>query len=169
MSSSDLYRVSKTTARHVAEFRNGSGTGPVIWGHMLVHYLGRDPHSWLFPEDDNKALWALPQEMSIPIHLRLAMLFTYDGAVCPCGRAGELADALSKAWSDTNIDKPDWVNHWLAVSHALRKAEPHHRAIGFGLSCTSVSDPWCDYHGTAHDREPWDLFTGLPEEEQAAQ
>ena len=72
MSTSDLYLVYKTTATHFAEFRNGWGSAPILWGYLSETYLGR-PWSML----DDSELWDLVDDTRVAPSLRLAR---YRGA-----------------------------------------------------------------------------------------
>ena len=158
MSTSDLYRVSKTSTFHCAEFGNGWGSGPLIWGYLSEKYLN---HSWSSsPFDDKRDLWDLHKDDRVPRCIQLGHLFTFDGAICPSNKTIELADALKETYEITHTAAPKYVNHFKAIANALRIVPHDKRALGFGLSCTSVSDPWIDWDSDRkHHREVWDIFT----------
>jgi hypothetical protein len=147
MSSSTLYAVFRTTATRIAEYRNSYGTAPAIWGHMCEEYLHEDRSSWLFGVRD-KGLWDLAKNPAVPEHLRLCHVFTFDHALVPRDCLGRMADALNLAYSDLIRRHPNHVNHWQAIAADLRKAKVDRRALGIGLGCTSVADPWASYRHT---------------------
>lgn len=151
MSTSDLYRVYRTTASRVAEFRNGWGTAPLLWDHLSANFAGG--RKWIF---EAEYLWPLANDERVPNALRLAHAFTFDGAVCPINRTSEFADACDEV--ATTCAKDGYVNHWAAVAAELRKAKARARQIGWALSCTSVNDVWCTWKG---DPKPWDIFSVL--------
>lgn len=152
MSTTDLYRVYRTTATPIAEFRNGWGSAPVIWGYLNQRYLGGDRFNWGLGRDC-EPLWNLAKDERVPRAIRLVHAFTFDNALCPVDRTHELADACDDAGK--LCDMPSHVNHWAAIAAALREHKPRSRQIGVALSCTSVSDPWIDYHGSD---KLWSVF-----------
>lgn len=143
MSTSDIYRVYRTTARHVAEFRNGWGSAPILWGFLNQKYLGKDRYSMF---GDQKDLWALVRDDRVPRCLRIAHAFTFDRSVCPPDRIAELADACDETAKIVAYEQH--VNHWADFATTLRAMKCKARQIGVGLSCTSVSDPWIDFKGS---------------------
>lgn len=160
MSTSDLYRVYGTKATHIAEFRNGWGSAPVVWGYLCEKYLGGTRTSWGINTPLEK-LWALSADERVPRCLRLTLGFTYDWAVCPPKKAGELADALEEAGK--LCDRPGYVNHWQAIANELRNHKARARQVGIGISCTSVNDIWIDWKGK---KKPWNVFAVLKQSSQ---
>ena len=157
MSTSDLYTVFKTKSRHIAEYSNGHGTAPAIWGYLCNKYLHMERHSWI--SGVQKDLWNLADNPDVPKELRIVHAFTFDRAICPIDKIDELADACDKVYTLTHEDCPNNVNHWQAVANSLRNVKKDKRALGIGLSCTSISDPWCDWNGKQY--KVWDIFEVL--------
>lgn len=157
MSTSDLYRINKTGARHVAEFRNGHGTAPLIWGYLNQQFLGREPNAWLFGNND--ALWKLSSDDRVPRDVRITHAWCMDGAICPPDRLEELRAAC--AATGKICGREQHVNHWQAISEAIAAYKPRRGERGLGISCTSVSDPWIDFPRSGYRGEPWSLFDAL--------
>lgn len=153
MSSSDLYRVYRTKATHFAELRNGWGSAPVVWRHLVVRFLWRAPHDYL--RSDNDELWRLTKDPRVPLPLRLVHAFCCDQAVCPIDRLTDLADACDCVYQIT-LDRQT-VNHWAAIAKLLREHKPLARQVGVGLSCTSVCDPWSGWK-PENTQRAWDIF-----------
>lgn len=143
MSTSALYRVSKTTATELHEYRNGWGSGPVIWDLLEEKHLKRGGRGF----GDDKQLWALAQDERVPLAWRLVHAFCFDGAVVTPAGLNELADACREVYEETQPLWPDRVNHWLKIGEDLRALAGVKigRSLGYGLTCTSVSDIWADY------------------------
>ena len=154
MSTSDLYRVYRTKASHIAEYRNGWGSAPLLWGYLNEKYLGGTRYGW--SGINNSPLWALSKDMRVPRSLRITHAFTFDQSVCPVDRVSELADALEEAGKICAHEQH--VNHWASIAHDLRQTKLKARQIGFALSCTSVCDPWMSWRG---DPQCWDTFAAI--------
>ncbi len=154
MSTSALHRVYRTTATEFKEFRNGHGSGPPVWGHILRVYLGRDEFSWF--ASDNEPLWGLVYDDKVPDYLRLCLAFTCDRAICPIDRLVEFAGHCRSTAIATH--NPERVNHWDAIADAIENHKSKVRQLGVGLGCTSVCDPWYEYDKT---QEAWDIFAVL--------
>ena len=146
MSTSDLYKVYKTKAKHMAEYRNGWGTGPALWGYMCQKYLGLDNNDWLI-HSQNDPMWALRLDKGVPRNIRLVHAMCYDHVVIPKTMLSEMADACSEVYSLTQAIHPEQANHWADIAADLRKAKVEKRCLGVGLSCTSVCDNWCSWKG----------------------
>lgn len=142
MSTTNLYRVYKTTATEVAEYRNGWGCGPQLWGYLCMRYLGKPDSFWLNPPRDAgpSPLWKLHNDPRVPEPLRIAHAMTYEGAIISFADRDRAADALNIAHDI--VDRPNVVNHFRAIAADLRAQPNRPRLIGFGVSCTSVCDPW---------------------------
>lgn len=158
MSTSDLYLVFKSSARHFSEHRNGHGSGPAIWGtlrkmHGLRDGWGREQ------EAEDRKLWALARNPEVPPHLRLAHAFTFDRAYCPTEHLMKMADALEAAHADILRIGPFTWSHFADFAQELRRAarKPDRRLRGVALNCTSVSDAWIGGR-IAKDFDPLDCF-----------
>ena len=154
MSTSALHRVYRTTATEFTDFRNGHGSGPPVWGHLLKVYLDRDEFSWCTLE--NEPLWELVNDNRVPDYLRLCLAFTCDRAICPTDKFQNFAEACRKTAIATH--SPNRVNHWNAIADAVEGHTMRAKQIGVGLGCTSVYDAWYDYDAT---QEAWDIFSVL--------
>lgn len=141
MSTSDLYAVFRKSTRHLSEYRNGWGSAPILWDYLCRTYLGRETWSFM---GENKDLWQLASDQRVPLDLRLAHAFTFDGTFCPRSRAKELGASLQRAGRKVAVT--DRVNHWFDIGADLL-ANGMARAQGFALSCTSVNDVWCEWKG----------------------
>ncbi len=145
MSTSDLYFVNKKSTRHIAEFRDGHGTAPVLWSVLCVEYLGWDEYDWSFGHEGKmRSLWELAFDPRVPFHLRLCHAFTFDRAVCPKDKLLELASACVET---SDKIPPGKINHWKAIADMLLKLRTPGQSIGVALSPTSVSDCWLDWKG----------------------
>lgn len=149
--------VFKTSARPIQEFGNSCGTGPAIWGYLCSEVLKVDDNAWLFG-DKAKQLWTLDNDETVAKCLRMTLRFTYDMVLCPLPQAKELAAFLIEAGKITKKSRPQCVNRWEEVGAALKQAKHDKRALGFGLGCTSVSDPW-EWWPENNERQPWDMFS----------
>jgi hypothetical protein len=157
MSTSDLYRLYRTKATHFAEFRNGWGSAPILWGHLCVTYLGREFHGWGgLTGNDQKPLWDLVHNKKVPECVRIAHAFTMDYSYCPVARIKDAADMFSHVGQI--VVHENYVNHWPAFAESLRVHKAKSRQLGVALSCTSVSDPWCQW---TPEKKPWDIFEVL--------
>lgn len=146
MSTSNLYLVYKTKVREVAEFRNGHGSAPPLWGWLGMNFLGWERNSdWLFSKD-MRPLWNLAKDDRVPEWARICLAMTLDRAIITVEHQQVAANACLKchevidAW-------PEWancVNHWKAIGEAIATVKIPKRSAGLGLSCTSVSDVWLD-------------------------
>lgn len=155
MSTSDLYRVYRTKTTHLAEFRNGWGTAPLLWEYLSERFIGAE-YRWCFDAGKDRRLWDLATDERVPRSLRLAHAFTFDRGICPLTRVGELADACDEVGA--TCAKEQHVNHWAAVAKVLREARAKPRQLGWALSCTSVNDVWMEWKG---EPKPWDIFSVL--------
>lgn len=157
MSTSSLHAIFKTVATELREYRNGHGTGPAIWGHLEQHYLGGDRFRW-FSSDDK--LWKLARDERVPLCLRACHVFTFDGAVIPPDKLAPMAELLAEGGRIIGESAPEYVNHFPTIASDLASLRLHHRAVGVGLSCTSVSDMW-PRHARQWPRKPWNCYAYL--------
>lgn len=155
MSTTNLYRLYKSTAREEAEWHNSWLSAPPLWDYLCRTFLLREPN-W-FLGGDQSALWNLVSDARVPEPIRLAHAFTMDGAMCPKDRIASLATALNNAGGIIS-DKSGTPTHWPLIGRALTKLHQasDKRMVGVALSCTSVSDGWIDW--SPKKREPWDIF-----------
>jgi hypothetical protein len=162
MSESSLFLVYKNMSRGYEEYRNGHGTGPMIWGHLEQLYgLPR----WV---SDNKKLWALARDPKVPVHLRLCHAFTFDRAVTPVHNLLEMAEALELAHEDIVKGRENGWSHFADIANDLRAIHKKHNRylVGLALNCTSVADVWT-YRMKAKDG--WNCYkyaTDLTTEEE---
>lgn len=153
MSSTVLYKVYKTKATADAEWHNSWLSAPLLWDYLCKRYISQDAN-WLFGNDK---LWALASDPRVPVDLRLAHAFTFDGAVCPPSKLRRLSTALTNAGAvvSAETDKP---SHWPSIARRLSilAATPNKRLAGVALTSTTVSDNWIEW--APSQREPWDIF-----------
>lgn len=154
VSYSSLYQVFRTKVRRVEEYRNGHGSGPPIWD--LLWQNVRPGFKVPLFDDDLTPLWDLWKDPKVPRHQRLALQLTFDCAVCPPKLVDEMAGALVKCGKEIlalgplkwDLDSPPrdgWSWHHLdRIAADMLTTKLDGRALGFGLCCTSVSDPWFD-------------------------
>lgn len=163
MSSSRLYKVYKTKAVRVDSFQNGHGTASVLWRYMCKNYLNKEEHSWLM--GDSEDLWELYNNLSVPVHMRFALMVTFDNGIVELRDAQKAAD-YSLATFETIYQK-DVVNHWLALSgsYARYVGAKDRRCVGLALGCTSVHDPWSD---DFESRKPFSIMLELDKQTPSA-
>lgn len=139
MSCTSVYAVYKTKAVCIGEFRNGHGSGPAIWDYISQKCLG-EPFSMLNAD----SFWGLYKDKNLTDKDRAVLLCTYDMAYIERDKLLEFADACEQVHADI-ISNTGWVwNHFKDIGIAAKAlADKHdHRCLGFGVGCTSVSDPW---------------------------
>ena len=150
MSYSSLYKVFKKSSSCIEEYKNGYGTGPMIWDYLRDRInLGS---RWSSGYNDT-ALWALARDPKVPLHLRLCHVFTFDHAYCPFDKLGAMADALEMAHEDICKESSTWT-HFKEIAGDMRKVKNQRYLRGVGLNCTSVANVWCDWNpskGTPFD------------------
>lgn len=168
MSSSTLYEVFKTTARPINKYRNGHGSAPPVWGYLGGEYLGWD--GYMFSRDMGP-LWKLFYDQSVPSYLQFALGFTFDGALLDPSKLKQCAD-----WSEMTYEAllhskhwgPDKVNHWHAIAEDLRNYKCDKRALGVGIGCTSVCDPWESWpNGEISKGEEFDMLKEMGSKQAA--
>lgn len=140
MSTSDLYILNGKSTTHLAEFRNGWGSGPRCWDHLSVKYLGSK-----FNMFDPQPTWDLAGSDKLAEHERIALMMTFDRSYVPIPCLREAAEACELFGAE--CEDGQMVNHWPAIAEALHSASKlrHNRhARGVVLNCTSVSDMWID-------------------------
>jgi hypothetical protein len=157
MSVSTLYAVYKTKASPIRDFQNGWGTAPIIWGYLNKRFLGGEPFMPVF--GDMKPVWDLWCDPKVPEPLRAANAICLDHAVVTPGTGRRMAVNLRRAHEIMVGDGVSW-SHFSAIADAMEEHKIDHCAHGFGLSCTSVSDPWLSWSGD-RDGEPWDILGSM--------
>lgn len=155
MSHTDLYAVYRTKATHLHEFTNSWGSAPMLWGYLNKQFLG-GPFTMPF-FDKMQPLWNLAQDAQIPDYLRTALVFTFDWAICSPESRHRLELDLRKTHVALIEDSECSWSHFSAIADALRSHRPNKKMIGYGLSCTSVSDPWSMW-SNKNDKTPWRIF-----------
>ncbi|WP_282265515.1 hypothetical protein [Stenotrophomonas sp. PS02298] len=153
MSTSALCAVFKTKAVPVAEYRNGYGTGPVIWTYLSDRYLGG--RNW---GSAGGELWALAKDESIPFSLRAAHAMTFDQALVRPTDCLSFACLIEEAAAILEQWNPEYVNHFGAIASDLKGIQLDHRALGMGLCCSSVADVWRSWQGIKTGRRPVDCL-----------
>lgn len=153
MSTSALCAVFKTKAVELAEYRNGWGTGPLIWDYLSKCYL--DSKGWHTAGDE---LWRLSKDESVPFSLRAAHVMTFDQALVRPGDLQSFGCLIEEAATVLSDWNPDYVNHFAAIASDLKSARLDRRALGVGLCCTSVSDAWRSWPGIKAGKRPFDCF-----------
>jgi hypothetical protein len=146
MSTSDLYKVYKTKAKHVAEYRNGWGTGPVLWDYLCVNHLGLPDMDWLI-NSSHHPMWALKVDKGIHRNMRLVHAMCHDHVIISKELMPAVADACDYVYKYTHELFPNKANHWAEIAEDLRKIKVDKRCLGVGLSCTSVCDNWISWKG----------------------
>lgn len=159
MSTSDLYRVYRTKAVHMTEFRNGWGTAPLLWDYLAKQFIGPD-FQWVCQREGDRRLWDLYRDGRVPRSLRLVHAFTMDHIICPPDQVAEFADACDEVGRVCARDSH--VNHWAAIATTMRQAKAKPRQLGYGLACTSVSDIWCGWRGEPAPSTVFELAKDTP-------
>lgn len=142
MSTSDLYILNGKSTSHLAEFRNGWGSAPVIWDHLGEKYVPERP-TYSFDGGHLRKVWALAGDDRLASHEKICLMITFDKAYIPLANLTEAADACARMGAETS--HMPGVNHWIGIGDELRKAAKQHfsrHARGIVLSPTSVSDCW---------------------------
>jgi hypothetical protein len=162
LSTSDLYLLNSKSVRHIAEFRNGWGSGPMAWDHLAAKYIPEKP---LFALDEAHMtkVWALFEDPRLARHERIALALTFDRSFVAVGDLKAAGEACARFGAECEAARR--VNHWPAIGAALLmtaggRIGPHAR--GVGLSCTSVCDPWADAT-PAQLANAWSIFEHLKE------
>lgn len=140
MSCSTLYRVFKTKSTPIKEYRNGWLTGPIIWDFLSKKYISPDFH-WMTAGQDLDKLWDVWKNPKVTRSLKVAQLLTCDFAVINKEHAKEASELLIEA---ALILKNNGHNsHFKEIGQDILNDNcKDKRLIGYGLGCTSVSDPW---------------------------
>ncbi len=122
----------------LAEFRNGHGWSPSIWGRLLRH-MGYDEY-WMTNDKGLDALWQAVE--TLPEWQQAPLVLTFDTGVIPWQAFGWAVEQMEEF--ERRLPAPSThVNHVPAVIELLR-AGPE--VPLFGMWGTSVSenpfDPW---------------------------
>lgn len=143
MSSSDLYVLNGKSTTHLATFRNGWGSAPIVWDYLAYKYIAEKP-AYSMASDHLERIWALASDQRLSHAERVVLMMTFDRAYVPVEQLVDAADACAVVGAA--VENGRQANHWPAISEALRAAASMNlgrHARGVCLSCTSVSDAWC--------------------------
>ena len=170
VSHSTLWLVHKTTARVLAEYRNGHGSAPPIWDLLWSRYVERGRRFPIHTERRHGELWALASERRVAESHRIALGLTFDRVVVSLAPASlvRVADALDEVhreildtdypMSEYEFSRGKWTwTHLPAIARHLRACSMpctcddarclgkvfrriSRGALGIGLGCTSVND-----------------------------
>lgn len=161
MSTSDLYILNKKSVTHFAKFRNGWGSGPVVWRHIGEKYVSDKPQYWEMDRRTLERIWALAGDRTLEIDERIALMMTFDHSFVPLKNlkeAGEACITFHRRVRDTGS-----VNHWADIGEALirlSKTKKSRHAQGAVLSCTSVGDVWLEADA-ARISKAWPIFAEI--------
>lgn len=139
MSTSDLYAVFRTRATHLHAYRNGWGSGPAVWDHLNLHVLNGKPFAWA---GSIELICALARNVSVDLPLRACLVMTFDGAVVPRANLAHMGELVAAGGAIIREAAPGMVCHFPQIGSDLAALHLDRRAVGVGLSCTSVSDTW---------------------------
>ena len=116
----------------LAEYGNGHGAAPVIWGAMCVKYLGaKNEWAWMGNDD----LWGLYKREDIPEHHRAVLVMTFDHAYLSRKNFKRAAKDIRAFLADFPVNA-DYVNHWPKIADLLDTLD----CRNFGIYHTSVSE-----------------------------
>lgn len=142
MSSSDLYILNGKSTKHLAEFRNGWGSGPRAWGHLAAKYIPEKP-VFSLSESHMKKVWALATHHHVRHHEKVVLMMTFDKAYVPLAHLENAADCCIRFAKECENGSSE--NHWHEIGESLKLASTmkmNRHARGVALSCTSVNDCW---------------------------
>lgn len=154
MSSSTIYRVYGSKVRALGDLRNSWGTAPPLWDMLGYRFLGLDRPVLVAGPDAMQALWSLALNQRVPEHLRITFAFTLDRSVILQRDVKEAAKAFHATHAEILAEPPrqsrysdeptgPWTwTHWPAIAKAITSTKPLTHQVGWGLTCTSVSDVW---------------------------
>lgn len=176
MSYSTLYKVYKTRAVEITEYRNSHGTAPPLWSWLTSKFLSQNQVDCYYNclpgshwgSGDLRPLWDLARNPRVPYHFRICHAFTFDYACCPPEKVKLLANCCDLV--DEEISKwPFWansVNHWGRISETLSVLKLDKRCMGVSLDGTSVSNIWTDEYRRRSRKEslPWDCIKYVPKD-----
>jgi hypothetical protein len=158
MSTTDLYVLNKASVRHLAEFRNGWGSAPIVWDFLAEKYLGGRVNP--FSGDGYRPVWDLASDDRLTAAEKVVLMMTFDRMFVPIDHLDAAADACGEFYTQSAAWSNNMVNHWGAIGEALRSAKSLRRsrhARGVCMSCTSVSDPWIDAQADTFGKA-WSIF-----------
>jgi len=160
MSCSTLYKVYRTTARGLIQFRNGYGSGPPVW-EMVAAKLGLENPSTvaMFGSHEARKVWNAVRGTEIPLSWKWALAFTFDKTILN----PEDTEIAANAFRETHQDILRWTrytwSHWESIADAIEGSPKlDYRALGFALGCTSVSDPWEDFIRSSDRADETDMI-----------
>ena len=159
MSYSAMWKVYRTKAKQFEQFQNSHGSAPPVWGWIGVNFLDWENEFMYGTGKDMRPLWQSYKNLSIPTHIRFALLATFDDGIVKPENLDEAARLAEL--THATILFPNHVNHWQLISEAYKNATKFKdkRLQGIALGCTSVNDPWWQ----REQREPFSIFDYLEE------
>lgn len=155
MSTTDLYIVNRSSTTHLAEFKNGYGSGPVAWDWLGARYLGVTGR---MADDEYTRLWALARDPTVKTEHRCVLMMTFDYAYVPFEHLSIMGQACKEFYQE--IFNPKLENHWDGIGDALidlSTKRKSHYARGVAMSCTSVNNMWASYNHPDLSRA-WSIF-----------
>lgn len=159
MSYSSLYILNKESVSGIDEMRNGWGSGPVVWTHLGLKYLPRQPVYPLGDKEYMNSVWALASDDSdLHDYERITLRFTFDRAALPLDKIDDAAQSFKQFYEDTQ--HMDHVNHWGRISETVASVKTmklSRFARGIVLGCTSVCDPW-EYGDQTWIKNAWNIY-----------
>jgi hypothetical protein len=160
MSSSDLYVLNQKSVTHIAEFRNGWGSAPVVWEYLGEKYVPEKPIYAMGDDGYMRKVWALSRDERLLECERVALVMTFDWAYVPFANLTYMADKCEEFFALSNDNRRE--NHWASIGASLRleAGKKHHRhARGICISCTSVNDIWQHTSETGRGfPDAWPIF-----------
>lgn len=156
MSTSALCQVFRTKATTVREYRNGWGTGPLVWKYIAEVVMGKPGADWSGYGSDHESFWAFARSAAVPRPIAACHTLCCDYALVLRKDCKAMSDLVSEGGRILREWAPQNVNHFEAIAGDLLNVTLDRRARGFGLCCTSVADVWRAWrpgHG-----EPFDAY-----------
>lgn len=164
MSHSSLYIAYRTTPTLVNEYQNGHLSAAVLWDYLDKVFLNRTgTKGWLF-QKDNKPLWSLYKNISVPKCIRAAHLFTFDHAIIPKENKDEFGQYFIETHEILSKYQPGFGSNWNLIGEDLIKIKVNKKAIGFLFTCTSVGEEWHHYRKNQYLEEfskCYDIYKSL--------
>jgi len=147
------------------EYRNAHGGVARIWDALYDKYL-KDPTNshdhWgnLFNKDNEKRLWNLWKDETIPKCARIVLIASFDYAVILKEFLAEYVDYLEEFEKLFPRDEK-YVNHlpaWIEDCRELSKDESVHGICFYGTSIGE--DWWFPYDDEKEENVPYNINTG---------
>lgn len=161
MSYSTLYSVPESgQIENYKEYRNGWGTAPVIWDHIIDKYKLKGEHEYSLMPSVMKKLFDMINETHEKIlpWERVCLALTCDRMILKRENFFKASDALEKFHTATH--SPERVNHLLQISKDLIELAKDDSVYGACFIWTSVSDDVWDSPNREDEDEcsmQWDI------------